>query len=260
MSAGESQTWLALAIGNSRLHWGWFDRTNLLQAWDTEHLSADRIRELAIGHLDWQQLPDFPAIGSLPELWLVSTVPEQTEWWRSYPHLHAIARSDIPLNNLYPTLGIDRALAAWGAGQQAGFPMLVIDGGTALTLTGINEAAELVGGAILPGLRLQWRSLAQSTAALPEVSELAGLPDRWATNTADAIRSGVMHSVIAGLHGFIVDWRQQFPQSAIVMTGGDGALLHQMLIQFGVARLSYQPHLLLESLAKLRSMLARAEE
>lgn len=261
MLGEESQTWLALAIGNSRSHWGWFDRTDLLQAWDTVHLSADRIRELAIDQTGWQRLPDFPAIAAPPELWLVSTVPEQTNLWRSYPHLHAIALTDIPLGNLYPTLGIDRALAAWGAGQQFGFPVLLIDGGTALTLTGIDAANELVGGAILPGLRLQWRSLTQSTATLPEVFEAGGLPDRWATNTPDAIRSGVIHSVVAGLQGFIADWRREFSQSAIAITGGDGALLHQILTQLAPAMpIFHQPHLLLESIARLRSRLKKIED
>lgn len=250
----DEQRWLALAIGNSRFHWGWFDRTCLLQAWDSDHLSADRICELASGQTEWHQLPDFPAIASQPELWLVSTVPEQTNLWRSYPHLHTIALTEIPLENLYPTLGIDRALAAWGAGEQFGFPILLIDGGTALTITGINAMAELVGGAILPGVRLQWRSLAQSTAALPEVFAVKQLPDRWATSTPDAIQSGVMHSLIAGLQGFIGDWRQQFPESAIAITGGDGALLHQILTQLdAMLPIFYQPHLLLESMARLRS-------
>lgn len=254
MLCEDRQSWLALAIGNSRSHWGWFDRTRLLQAWDTDHLSADRIRELAIGQIGWHQLPNFPAIGTQLELWIVSTVPEQTNLWQSYPHLHPIVLSDVPLDKLYPTLGIDRALAAWGAGQQFGFPVLLIDGGTALTLTGINAAAELVGGAILPGVRLQWRSLAHSTATLPEVFEVNRLPDRWATNTPDAIRSGVIHSLIAGVQGFIADWRQQFPQSAIAITGGDGALLHQILIQLDATMpIFHQPHLLLESVAKLRS-------
>jgi type III pantothenate kinase len=37
---------------------------------------------------------------------------------------------------LYSTMGCDRALAAYGAGEKYGYPTLVIDGGTALTLTG----------------------------------------------------------------------------------------------------------------------------
>ena len=70
-----------------------------------------------------------------------------------------IGLEDIPLEGLYPSLGVDRALALWGAGATWGFPCLVIDGGTALTLTGGNGDGFLVGGAILPGLRLQLQSL-----------------------------------------------------------------------------------------------------
>ena len=52
-------------------------------------------------------------------------------------------------------------------GETGGFPMLVIDAGTALTFTGADANQCLVGGAILPGLRLQLASLGQKTGQLP---------------------------------------------------------------------------------------------
>lgn len=122
-------------------------------------------------------------------------------------------------------MGVDRAFALWGAGVTYGFPCLVIDAGTALTFTGADAHRRLIGGAILPGLRLQLHSLAQKTAALPEVKLPQTLPQRWARGTPAAIESGVIYTVLAGVQDFIENWWQQHPDSQIVLTGGDGALL-----------------------------------
>ena len=40
---------------------------------------------------------------------------------------------------MYPTLGIDRALALYSAGSTFRFPVLVIDAGTALRFTGADS-------------------------------------------------------------------------------------------------------------------------
>ncbi len=122
MLSNPSKTWLALIIGNSRLHWGLFTGENLTKAWDTNYLST----------------PSSPSSPS-PPLFIASVVPTQTELWQNYPNVNFITLNEIPLNNLYPTLGIDRALSLLGAGETWGFPMLVIDAGTALTFTGADN-------------------------------------------------------------------------------------------------------------------------
>jgi type III pantothenate kinase len=130
---------------------------------------------------------------------------------------------------MYPGLGIDRALAVWGAGNKCHFPCLVVDGGTALTFTGVSYDRTLVGGAILPGLGLQLQSLARHTAALPQVALGLSLPDRWAISTPEAIVSGTIYTILAGVRDFLEDWLDRFPNSSIVFTGGDGKLLSELL-------------------------------
>jgi type III pantothenate kinase len=158
-------------------------------------------------------------------LYLASVVPKQTKLFLDYPDLNLIQLTDIPLKNLYPSLGIDRALAILGSGKIYGFPSLVIDGGTALTLTGVNQNQELIGGAILPGLGLQFQSLSVKTAALPRLNLPQSLPNRWAMNMEEAIASGIIHTLLTGIMGFIEDWLKQFPDSKIIFTGGDGEKL-----------------------------------
>ncbi len=244
--------WLALAIGNSRYHWAWFIDQELQESWHSDYVSADNwSKQLVLpdnfaAYLQAQQLQ----LSDLP-IFLASVVPFQTELWQ--PHVQRVVTlADMPLSNLYPTLGIDRALAAYGAGQIYGYPVLVIDGGTALTLTGIDSDRQLVGGAICPGLGLQLQSLNVGTAALPKLPVPTALPPRWAQDTPSAIMSGVLHGSIASLQSFIQDWYQQFPGSPVLVTGGDGELLNYYLGQRSIST-TYVENLVLLGIARLLS-------
>lgn len=208
--------WLALAIGNSRLHWGYFDGHELQQSWHSDYFTPGT---------DWRKVaqPNWSIPANVP-LYLASVVPTQTAQWQPFVQ-RILTLADVPLTGLYPTLGIDRALAACGAGEAYGYPLLLIDAGTALTITGINADRQLVGGAILPGLRLQWQALHQGTAALPNFQVGFKPVNRWAMNTEEAIASGIFHSTLAGIRDFYLDWQHQFPETMLVITGGDGKIL-----------------------------------
>ncbi len=231
MSLSES-IHLALSIGNSRLHWGLVSQNRVVVHWDTDYLEDEAIAPLIPHPTHLTQLLTLaaadisPPAPITPPLLLASVVPTQTRLWQRHVETDTLILEHIPLQNLYPTLGIDRALAVLGAGERYGFPVLVIDGGTALTLTGVDGDRRLVGGAILPGLQVQGRSLASQTAALPGTlfTSDTAIP-RWATNTADAIRSGILYTVLAGISDFVRHWRHYYPSSPVIFTGGDGQML-----------------------------------
>jgi type III pantothenate kinase len=238
--------WLALIIGNSRLHWALFADQHLLQVW---HAPLSEFNEFqhrrSQDWAEWQSsLPPFGPNAlehhlycPFPELWLASVVPTQSEVWRAYPNLTWLQPSDIPLQQSYVGLGVDRAIALWGAGMTYGWPCLVIDGGTALTLTGADASAALVGGAIFPGLGLQLRALAGSTAALSLVELPPALPTLWAQDTATAMQSGVVHTAIAGIGHAIQQWISTYPDSKVILTGGDAEqlsiYLKEWMFQYG---------------------------
>jgi type III pantothenate kinase len=231
-----TKIWIALAIGNSRYHWAWFLNTQLQTSWDTNYLTTAEIDRLGSGELNANFLELLPTnLSALVEkeqheidripIYLCSVVPSQTAAWQQVARVKQITLADIPLLSLYPTFGIDRALALSGAGANYGYPALVIDGGTALTITGVDRDRALVGGAILPGLRLQFRSLVVGTAALPDVVLPERLPPRWSAQTEGAIASGIVYTVSSGIKDFIEDWQHKFPDSNVIFTGGDGEVL-----------------------------------
>jgi type III pantothenate kinase len=241
--------WIALAIGNSRYHWAWFLNTQLQSSWDTSYLTIDEIDRImsvpdrlhdrtGFDLKDWlgllpsnllQTISDRQITISQLPIYLCSVVSSQTKIWQQFSQVKQTTLTDIPLLDLYPTLGIDRALVVLGAGENYGYPVLVIDGGTALTITGVDRDRRLFGGAIMPGVKLQLQSLSMGTAALPEIAIPLQLPDRWSNNTKGAIASGILHIISSGISDFINDWLQLFPESRIIFTGGDGEILNQYL-------------------------------
>lgn len=192
-----SYHWLALIIGNTRLHWGYFYQKRLVGTWHTPHLTAAIAAHLIKSQFQataWQNhsshatphirawtnqitcaktahFPKSPVL--LHDLWIASAVPDQAQLWEGLGDaMHIVVRSHIPIAELYETIGIDRAITLLGAGATTGWPCLVIDGGTALTFTAAkasrSEQGEFYGGAILPGLRLQREALSQKTAVLAD--------------------------------------------------------------------------------------------
>lgn len=254
MLSGE-ELWLGLAIGNSRLHWALFSGETILQTWDTNHIQK---RNLPIGgitpNLPLNYLSQIKYLDTSPlPLVVASVVPEQMALWQNYPDLQIINLEKLPLKGLYPTLGIDRALAVLGAGTELGWPVLAIDAGTALTFTGADANQQLVGGAILPGLKLQLSSLAEKTAALPSLDLPAKLPNRWAKNTPEAIYSGTIYTILAGIRDNIETWQQQFSNSKIALSGGDRELLLIYLREAFpdlAARIADTPHLIFWGMGK----------
>jgi type III pantothenate kinase len=232
------EDWLGLVVGNSRLHWGWFQGGKLRQTWDSPHVTQPTMT-----------LPDFivQRVGKTEiTVYIASVVPAQTHLWQGLQPQREITLQDIPLQGMYATMGRDRALALWGAICRYHSPILVIDGGTALTFTGAGSQQEFVGGGILPGLRLQFQTLSQATAALPQIPIPQQLPTRWGKDTPTAIQSGITYTILAGVQDYITHWWREFPQSQVVFTGGDGGWLYRQLsLRFEENRelLNIDPHL-----------------
>eukprot|EP00536_Pseudo-nitzschia_multiseries_P014641 jgi/Psemu1/291564/fgenesh1_pg.743_\ len=121
-----------------------------------------------------------------------------------------------PEQGLYPTMGVDRAAALYGAKVHYGTPALVIDGGTAMTYSAIDDKGHIIGGGISPGVKVRLQSLAEYTGALPDIDH----------KTFKFLVDGAVSSQTP-LPFFAKDTElAMFP---IIITGGDGKFLYDLL-------------------------------
>ena len=122
-----------------------------------------------------------------------------------------------------------------------------------------GNAGDFAGGAILLGMRSHLAALHHSTDALPFIKPPADLPYRWADNTASAIQSGVIHTMLASIQQFIHSWQQQYPTTTILFTGGDGQYLYRLYQQqtqqnqVPINRTWFDPNLMFWGIAAYRS-------
>jgi len=137
---------------------------------------------------------------------------------------------DVPIKNRSDKpeqTGIDRLLNVAAAFEQLQHACIVVDAGTALTVSCCNDAGEFLGGAIAPGANLMLDSLHDRTAALPRVS-LAAPSAAIGADTEQAIRHGVYHS----LRGLVKETAENIATELgrwpeIIATGGDAAALFE---------------------------------
>ena len=148
-------------------------------------------------------------------------------------NIHFVSHKDsFPFLNKYETpttLGIDRMVLAAGATLQfANKNRLVIDAGTCITYDFIDENNNYLGGAISPGLRLRYEALHNYTAKLP----LLNLEDPKhfiGKATSESIHSGVVNGLVYEIDGFINQYKEQYSNFIIILTGGDSEFLANRL-------------------------------
>lgn len=141
-------------------------------------------------------------------------------------------------------LGSDLVVGAVAALAEYPVPLVVIDFGTATTLTVINSKKDLLGGMILPGVRLSLKSLSSGTSQLPEI----GLepPKKFiGTNTVDCMKSGILYSTAYGIDGFIENIEQELGEKVtVIATGG----LAKAIVPLCKSKITIDDELLLKGL------------
>jgi type III pantothenate kinase len=120
-------------------------------------------------------------------------------------------------------IGTDRLAAALGA--RAGFPrenVVVVDCGTATTITALSRAGVVLGGAILPGISLWPEMLAARTAQLPLIA-----PHRprsaLGRSTEEGLHSGIFHGHAGAIRELVGRIRAEaFGRASAVVVGTGG--------------------------------------
>ncbi len=100
------------------------------------------------------------------------------------------------------TLGSDLIVDVAAAIHEHPLPLVVIDMGTATTMSVADKHGNYIGGVILPGLRVSLNSLSGKTAQLPYIS--LEVPDKViGKNTIDCMRAGIIFSNVDMIDGLL---------------------------------------------------------
>lgn len=118
------------------------------------------------------------------------------------------------------SVGSDMIVNSIGALTQYEPPLIIIEMGTATTMSVIDQNGRYIGGAILPGLRVSMDSMSSSTAQLPRIS--LDTPKKViGKNTTDCMRSGIIYGNASMIDGMLSRIENELGQPAtIIATGG----------------------------------------
>ena len=117
------------------------------------------------------------------------------------------------------TLAGDLAVGSVAAIACYGVPAIVLNMGTATTMTVVDEKETYRGGIIVPGVELGLQALSAGTSLLPDISVTP--PKKViATNTVDAMRSGAVFATAAMIDGVIERMEQELGQRCKVIATG----------------------------------------
>ena len=128
-------------------------------------------------------------------------------------------------------LGADRIANAYCAKIKYSLPAIVIDIGTATTFDIVSKDGVFLGGVIMPGLNLQFKSLSSNTSKLPRIN--AGISEKAiGDSTENALLSGIMRGSACAIEGLIHQCELELGEKAtIIATGGQSRLISEYMIR-----------------------------
>ncbi|MBQ7336538.1 MAG: type III pantothenate kinase [Clostridia bacterium] len=119
------------------------------------------------------------------------------------------------------TVASDLVVAAVAAKEEYPLPCLIVDMGTATTVTAVDEKARFIGCAIYPGAEISLNALAEKTALLPHI-EICPPKNAIAASTVDCMKSGIVYGTAGAVDGLLDRFAESMgtPPASIVATGG----------------------------------------
>ena len=195
-----------LLIGNSRLHWA---------------LRKDNSYEFL--HTSFDQR--FPKNINLKEL-IWASVGE-------YPTSKLLSKNEISVNNFtlqkMPVhIGIDRVLACFAVQKiienKYKKNILIVDLGTTVSITKIDNKGNLIGGQLLPGFTTQLKSMDENTKNLTFPENIFIPSNNFETNTVKAMLRGVYNSIFGTIK---LSFNPK--KDVLIICGGDAKLIGETI-------------------------------
>lgn len=142
------------------------------------------------------------------------------------------------------TVGSDLVVDAVAGINEYGAPLIVMDFGTATTMSVIDNNKNYIGTVILPGVKISLEALVSRTAQLPRISMEA--PKKIiGKNSIDCMKSGVIYGNASCIDGMIERLEAELGyKTTIIATGG----LAGVIVPHCNRKIIYDDKLLLKGL------------
>ena len=116
--------------------------------------------------------------------------------------------------------GADLVVGAVAALREHKPPMIIVDMGTATTITVVDKSGAFIGGCICPGVKISLDALTERTALLPGL-QLDQPKQAIGRNTIDCMRSGIMMGNAAMIDGMVERMEAELGyKTTVIATGG----------------------------------------
>lgn len=221
---------LAIDVGNSKISLGVYHNERLVHHWKMEtekNKTADEyaMHLYAFFHYEGITFKDIHGII------ISSVVPpimhELEEMCSKYFHIKPLVvgpgvKTGLNIKCDNPReVGTDRIVNAVAAIHEYGTkPLIVVDFGTAITFSYINEKGHYMGGPIAPGVTISLDALFTKASKLPKV-EIVKPMDVIAKNTVASIQSGIFYGFLGLVEGIVHRMKEQSNNDPLVIaTGG----------------------------------------
>ena len=143
--------------------------------------------------------------------------------------------------------GADLVVGCVAALREHKAPMIIVDMGTATTMIVVDKNSAMIGGCIIPGVKISKDALTDRTALLPGL-QLDQPKRAIGRNTIDCMRSGLMMGAACTIDGMIDRMEEELGYSTtVIATGG----IAKFVLPMCRHEIIYDKDLLVKGLAAL---------
>jgi len=195
-----------LLIGNTRLHWAF----NKNSAYKFSHTLVNDLlpKNIDLKKLIWASVGEYPTNNLLKK--------------------NQVTIEDINLKNMPHFIGIDRGLACFAAlsmfKSKLSKNLLIVDLGTTVSITKIDNQGNILGGQLLPGFTTQLKSMEQSTKNLVFPNKIFIPNNNFEISTMNSMLRGVHNSIIGAIYVAF-----DSKKDTLILCGGDSNLIGNSL-------------------------------
>ena len=143
--------------------------------------------------------------------------------------------------------GADLVVGCVAALREHKAPMIIVDMGTATTMIVLDKNSAMIGGCIMPGVKISMDALTDRTALLPGL-QLDQPKKAIGRNTIDCMRSGIMMGAACMIDGMIERMEAELGyETTVIATGG----IAKFVLPMCKKKIIYDKDLLVKGLATL---------